>query len=304
MLNMKASLPTSIHRWVVSAELSHLKLVDFLLLQDPSRSATFWRKQIDLQSVWVNVSPARLASRKLEPFDVILYAPFISFPWKILDQNEDFCVLDKPAGQNYEAGKDFLMQTQSNPFPVHRLDMMTTGLLLMARHKQAQEKLVALFKQREMKKAYLAVVWGELKSKSGVIQERLEERASKHGGVIVQVAQGHRGEEAVTHWSCLASKGGLSLLLCEPKTGRTHQIRAHLSHAGLPIVGDRDYLPEKPSRGLRGNIFVQHHLLHAYELSFYWNGLAKSWRSEPNEEMKRIIEMIHTGQIKKEESIQ
>lgn len=298
---MKSSLPSTAHRWVVSFDQVGMKLVDFLLLQHPEQSASFWRKQIDFQSVWVNVAPARLASRKLEAFDVVLYNPPRSPDWKILSSEDDFWVLDKPWGQNYEAGRDFLSQQHHQPFPVHRLDQMTTGLLLMARHKEAQEELTALFKNRKMQKKYLAFVWGVPKSKNGEINLRLEERASKHGGVKVQVSQSSRAEEAITAWSCLSSHEGISLLLCEPKTGRTHQIRAHLSHVGMPIIGDRDYLPEKTPRGWRGNIFANQHLLHAYELSFYWKGQPRLWRSGLKGDMKRMAELLNIKAVECEE---
>jgi 23S rRNA pseudouridine955/2504/2580 synthase len=297
-MNIKAFLPNTVKRWVVTPEEATVRLVDFLRLKDPSSSATAWRKQIDAQSIWVNASPARLANRQLDAFDVVLHSPFEETPWAVLSKESEFWVLDKPAGASYESGRDFLRQQGHNPFPVHRLDAMTTGLLIMAQTQEAQEYFEALFRGRNMRKQYLAVVWGEPKTKSGTISARLVESASRHGGVHVRVSdEKGRGDEAVTDWTCLGTYQGISFLKCEPKTGRTHQIRAHLSHAGFPVIGDRDYLPEKAPRGLRGNIFANQHLLHAYELSFEWKGFLRSWRAPLRGDMKRFAQMLQIEQI-------
>lgn len=292
-MNIKSALPPHIQRWVVTPEEASMRLVDFLRLKDPSLSASAWRKQIDIQAVWINAAPARLATRQLAAFEVVLYAPFKQNAWRIFDEESDFWILEKPAGSTYEEGRDFLLKKGYNPFPVHRLDSMTTGLLIMAKTEIAKEYFESLFRARTISKQYLAVVWGEPKAKSGVIRANLVEGASRHGGARVRVAEEKtKGSEAVTEWTCLGSYQGMSFLKCEPKTGRTHQIRVHLDHIGLPIVGDRDYLPQKVPRGLRGNVFASHHLLHAYELSFVWNGVLRSWKAPLQTDMRRFAEMM------------
>lgn len=297
-MNIKNLLPDTVNRWLVTPQEASMRLVDYLVLKQPELSASAWRKQIDAQSVWLNTGPARLATREVEAYDVILHSSFVEKQWEILSKESEFWVLDKPLGCGYETGKNFLIRQGFNPLPVHRLDSMTTGLLIMAQTVAAQEYFESLFRNRRMSKQYLAVVWGEPKTKSGTITARLQENASRHGGVRVEIAaSGEKGVEAITDWTCLASAGGISFLRCEPRTGRTHQIRAHLNYAGFPIVGDREYLPQKPSRGLRGNIFANQHLLHSYELSFEWNKELRSWRSPLKDDMKRFAKVLKVSGI-------
>lgn len=291
-MTSKLLSPSNLHRWIVRPDDTALRLVDYLVSKNPGTSAKSWRKQIDVQAVWVNSSPARFANQKLDPFNVVLHAKVSPQPWTIVSEESEYWVLNKPPGSNYEAGELFLRQLGHKAIPVHRLDAMTTGLLIMAKTTRAQEEFDCLFRTRRIKKHYLAAVWGiPKKATSGTVNERLSERKSPHGGVQVRVGS-RGGVGACTHWRHLGSHQGISFLRCEPKSGRTHQIRAHMNHIGLPVIGDRDFLPVHVPRGLRGNLFASYHLLHAHELSFEWDGVPVNWKAEIGKDMRRFAQFM------------
>lgn len=142
-------------------------------------------------------------------------------------------------------------------FPVHRLDKETSGVLLFAKDRASQQVLEALFKERQVEKKYLAWVCGSLEPKEGQVINRLGLKKKVHGkSVHGPLAEGLYAE---TFYQVVRHEKGKDLVLCMPKTGRTHQIRAHLSGLGHPIIGDLLY----GSKQFASRIF-----LHAACLSF------------------------------------
>jgi len=153
---------------------------------------------------------------------------------KIIYQNSDLLVLDKPAGVNAD---DF-------PKRVHRLDKDTSGVLLVAKNDKTLEFLQKQFKERKVKKTYLALVTGNLKNKTGAIETLLGRSAKDRRKQRVFLKEGPEAEgkrEAVTKYRVLQSFKNYDLIEAEPLTGRKHQIRAHLAHLGHPIAGDKLY---------------------------------------------------------------
>lgn len=144
------------------------------------------------------------------------------------------------------------------PGVVHRLDKGTTGVILIARDSKTQERLSGLFKDREVKKTYRAIVEGiptwDVLTVNGNIGRHPVDRKK-----MTVLRSG--GRNATTGLKVLERLEGFSLVEAYPATGRTHQIRVHLGHAGFPIVGDETY-------GRKAKKLASRPLLHAYRIEF------------------------------------
>jgi 23S rRNA pseudouridine1911/1915/1917 synthase len=125
----------------------------------------------------------------------------------------------------------------SRPGIVHRLDKDTSGLLLVARDDAAQRQLVDALRRREVERTYLALVHGAPRPARGTIDAAVGRHPARPR--LMAVTPG--GRPAVTHYEVLATSEGAALLDVRLETGRTHQIRVHLSHLGHPVLGDRTY---------------------------------------------------------------
>ena len=147
-----------------------------------------------------------------------------------------------------------------SPTAVHRLDRNTTGALVVALTGEALRDLELLFKERRVRKRYLAVVTGVLPEK-GEIEASLF-KDEENNTVYVN----DDGKTAKTRYRCLASNGDLSLASIELLTGRTHQARVHMAHIGHPILGDRKYGDIEANRFWRNE--VKRPFLHSQELGF------------------------------------
>jgi 23S rRNA pseudouridine1911/1915/1917 synthase len=145
------------------------------------------------------------------------------------------------------------------PGIVHRLDKDTTGLMVVAKNDRAHQSLSAQFADHgrtgEMRRGYMAFVWGAPSRKTGTINEPIDRHP--HNREKMAVRQG--GREAVTHWEVLETFTGkdgkpvASLLACQLETGRTHQIRVHLAHLGHPCSGTTFMAPaSRPRPGSSG----------------------------------------------------
>lgn len=183
----------------------------------------------------------------------------------ILFEDEDLLICDKPSGVISENAvfNRLLPQYEGRLELVHRLDKETSGAILAAKNPRMREALEKLFAKRQVKKVYRALVIGTPVQPQGVIRNFLAKKRSYQGQSIWGSVPREKGVLAITRWKCLKKGKSMALLECEPETGRTHQIRVHLSEMGYPIVGDKQYGKGTPS-SLRAN----RTLLHAYRLSF------------------------------------
>jgi tRNA pseudouridine32 synthase/23S rRNA pseudouridine746 synthase len=167
----------------------------------------------------------------------VLYAD----PWLL--------ALLKPSGLLSQPGlgpelADSLISRAQERWPearlVHRLDRDTSGLILLARDATTHRALSAAFAERRVRKTYLAVVQGLPADRGGVINQplaRIATRPPRYG--VVPLGQG--GKPALTRWRVLRRFEGSSLLLLQPRTGRSHQLRVHLAALGHPVLGDPIY---------------------------------------------------------------
>lgn len=146
----------------------------------------------------------------------------------------------------------------ARPGIVHRLDKDTTGILLVAKDNLSHERLSQLFKERKIKKTYLALVHGRILEKGRV---DLPIGRDQNNRTKMSVDFDH-GKEALSLYQPLATSEDYSLIKIRLITGRTHQIRVHMSHINHFIIGDRLY-------GRKENLTTKHHMLHAYKLEFF-----------------------------------
>ena len=123
------------------------------------------------------------------------------------------------------------------PGIVHRLDKDTSGLLVVAKNDFIHQELARQFKEKSVGRIYEAVVWGNLKKNSGTVTTQLARNKKDRKKISVS----EEGKNAVTHFSVLETFPFASLLKLKLETGRTHQIRVHLSHLGHPVFGDHTY---------------------------------------------------------------
>lgn len=172
----------------------------------------------------------------------------------VVYRDADMLAIDKPAGLAVQGGTkttrhvDALLpalqfDAAEPPRLVHRLDRDTAGVLLLARHRAAAAHLAALFRGRDMRKIYWAVVVGQPPAAEGDIRLPLAKRLGRPGeGEERMVVDEKEGEPARTLFRLLDSAGGkVSLLELEPLTGRTHQLRVHCQAIDTPILGDGKY---------------------------------------------------------------
>jgi 23S rRNA pseudouridine1911/1915/1917 synthase len=218
----------------------------------------------------VSVTPAHLPSLKAEPEEL---------PLKILYEDSDVVVVDKPAGMVVHAGAGHGRGTLVNallhhfgslssvngdlrPGIVHRLDRDTSGVLVVARTDRAHQALAAQFHDRQVEKIYLAVVHGKMKQPQGRITTAIARDPMRRTRMTARLAS---GRAAFTEYRVIEAWPGFSFLEVKIKTGRTHQIRVHLSSIGHAVVGDRVYGAPAALTGLPA---LNRFFLHAHILSF------------------------------------
>jgi 23S rRNA pseudouridine1911/1915/1917 synthase len=210
------------------------------------------------------------------------------FPLEIIYEDRDMLVINKPAEKVVHPGAGIKGGTlvsailhhckdlsgiggKLRPGIVHRLDKGTSGVLLIAKNDCAHVILSEQFKMRQIKKTYLAFVWGIPRLRQGVMDKPLGRDRKDRKKISSRTA---KARSARTRYRMLQNFGPISLLELEPETGRTHQIRAHLSELGHPVVGDPVYgkglrrlahLPKELQERIKALPFQ---LLHALRLQF------------------------------------
>lgn len=190
-----------------------------------------------------------------------------SDPLDIIYEDAEFVIVNKPSGLLSVPGKgehllDCLLERLKRIFPdallVHRLDRDTSGLIIFALTKFSQRHLSLQFEKRQVKKSYLADVWGRVEEKKGVICMPLivdwPNRPLQHVDYKI-------GKEAITEWKVQRYNELSTRVRLNPKTGRSHQLRVHMKEIGHPILGDSFYASGKAAAFSRL-------MLHAESLRF------------------------------------
>jgi len=207
----------------------------------------------------------------------------------IIYENNDIIVVDKPANLLVHPVKDE-KNTLIDYFPkaklVHRLDKDTSGLLLLAKNEKTFNWLKSQFKNRKIKKKYLALVVGKLKDKKGIITKTIS-RSKKRGGSQTTAPIGKR-KQAITRYKILKEFPNYTFLEVVPETGRTHQIRVHLASIGHPIVGDEKY-KFKRQKTLEG---LKRQFLHASYLQFRMSNKIMKFELKLPNDLKLVLENL------------
>jgi len=218
---------------------------------------------------------------------------------KIVYEDSDILVINKPPGLVID--RDRKPPGWEKFLVVHRLDKDTSGLLVLAKTVEAAENLKKQFKERKVKKGYLALVHGKVEPPSGTISRPIG-RSPKGVGKFVALEGEHEGgREAVTEYKTNLHSGNdgrhpqsvnFTLLDVSPLTGRTHQIRVHLQAIGHPVVGDKLYASRKQQK--EDAKIIKRQFLHAYRLGFE-HPKSKEWLSfeaDLPQDLKKVLEEL------------
>ncbi|MCH9612531.1 MAG: Ribosomal large subunit pseudouridine synthase C [Chlamydiia bacterium] len=200
----------------------------------------------------LNESIERFSSKKVRARDQVrlVISSSNASSLDILYEDEELYVVNKPVGLVCDEGCfDRLLPTSY--FLVHRLDKETSGVLLVAKSERIRDRLMDQFREREVKKTYLAIIDGEIPSHQFEVSKPFGKVARFDGGSRWGSVKTPRAKVATTGFEVVSQKRGCALAKCMPKTGMTHQIRAHLSELGLPIRGDVLYHSVKSELGQR-----------------------------------------------------
>ena len=167
---------------------------------------------------------------------------------------------------------------------VHRLDKDTSGLMVIARSRACMDALVSLISKRQVHRQYLALAHRSWQGGARDVDLPIGRDPRQRLRMAVVDLARHPGKVAQTHVACLARNEDVSLLHCTLSTGRTHQIRVHLSHLGHPIVGDTLYAGKT-------NVDIQRQALHAHKLGFIhpMTGEACEWQLPLPPDMRQAI---------------
>ena len=150
-------------------------------------------------------------------------------------------------GLLYALGSDLSgINGELRPGIVHRIDKDTSGLLAVAKNDLSHTVLASQLKDHSMHRVYEAIVCGNLKEDSGIVNAPIGRHPSDRKKMCVTA---RNSKEAVTHWEVVARYRGYTHIRCKLETGRTHQIRVHMAHIGHPILGDTIYGRKKPELG-------------------------------------------------------
>ena len=204
---------------------------------------------------------------------------------QIIDNNENFIVLNKSSGISVQGGTkskknlvDIFAKSEifqgTKPYSVHRLDKDTSGVFIMAKTRESAQLLTSLFRLRKVHKTYLAICHGELNKDSGEWNDDLI-RYDGEKKII---------EKAKTIYKVLDKNSEASLVELKPITGRKHQLRKQLYALGQPIFGDIKYKLSNSSRGLNKNL-----MLHSYQIKFIIDNVKHTYTALLPDYFKKLL---------------
>lgn len=285
----------------VKARMVGKRIDAYLASRYPDYSRSVIQKVIDAKAVLINGQVVK-ASYKVRLGDEIrVWLPELAddapvpeeIPLEVVYEDEALTVVNKPPGMVVHPAKGHWTGTlvnalqfhydnlstlagENRPGIVHRLDRDTTGLLVVAKDDLAHRRLALHFEQRTIHKEYLALVSGVPQRDSDYIERTIGFHPTNREKMAIRLPE-DGGKEAVTFYEVLERFDGFAYVRCKPATGRTHQIRVHLTHIGHPIVADKAYSgrdrltlgdlagPDAPDADA---VLIDRQALHAHRLRF------------------------------------
>jgi len=205
----------------------------------------------------------------------------------IIDNNDDFIVLNKSSGISVQGGTkskknlvDIFAKSEifqdTKPYSVHRLDKDTSGVFIMAKKRESAQLLTSLFRLRKVHKTYLAICHGELDKNSGQWSDDLI-RYDGNKKIV---------EKAKTLFKVIDKNSEASLIELKPITGRKHQLRKQLYAIGQPIFGDIKYRLSTSSKGINKNL-----MLHSYQIRFKINNIKHTYTALLPDYFKKLLKI-------------
>lgn len=261
------------NRFIVSEEDLQDRIDKYLTIvkngEEDGFSRSFVQKLIKEGNVLVNGKAVKAGYKPVIGDEIVLTLPALTepcaaaenIPLSILYEDADIIVVDKqkgmvvhPAAGHYTGTlvnallyhcKDELSGINGvmRPGIVHRIDMDTTGALVVCKNDMAHSILAEQLKEHSITRKYYAIVHGVIKEAEGTVNAVIGRHPAERKKMAVNVKN---GREAVTHYRVLSSNKGFSYIECQLETGRTHQIRVHMASLHHPILGDTVYGPSKP----------------------------------------------------------
>lgn len=222
-------------------------------------------------------SPAAAASKMVVLYEDRKVIVIDKAPGQHVNETETSAVVSVVEAVTDRGGKE--------AYTVHRIDRETSGVVLLAKSRVIADALSEEFRERRVKKIYLAIVRGTVADQTitaPIGKDRLRPRSR----AVVQASAG--GKPAETRVRTIATAGEVSAIEARPVTGRTHQIRVHLSHAGAPIAGDRMYGGPSAVRVGERVIAAERVMLHALSLTLGISGVERTFRAAIPEDMLRF----------------
>jgi len=206
---------------------------------------------------------------------------------QIIDNNENFIVLNKSSGISVQGGTkskknliDIFAKSEifqnTKPYSVHRLDKDTSGVFIMAKTRESAQLLTSLFRLRKVHKTYLAICHGELNKDSGEWNDDL----IRYDGAKKII------EKSKTLYKVIDKNSEASLLELKPITGRKHQLRKQLYEIGQPIFGDKKYRLSNLNKGINKNL-----MLHSYQIRFMIKDIKHTYTALLPEYFKKLLKV-------------
>lgn len=285
----------------VKARMVGKRIDAYLAHRYPDYSRSIIQKVIEAQAVLLNGQTVKASARVRLDDTITVWLPELAdhtpvgedIPIPIIYEDDTFVVVNKPPGMVTHPAKgnwsgtlvhalQFHFDTLSTvggthrPGIVHRLDRDTSGLLIVAKDDRVHKHLAAQFEGRTIRKEYTAIVRGEPSRDSDYIEKPIGPHPTDRERMAIRAIE-DGAKEATTFYEVLERLGGFALVRCFPKTGRTHQIRIHMTHIGHAIIADKLYSGRsKLTIGdVKGHdapdaetVLIERQALHAHRLEF------------------------------------